>query len=179
MADRTWREATLRGALWVLLGGWFGAWCVFAFSMAPTAFGSLPPRSAGGVVGPVIASLHLFGGAAGIALALLARALGRGAWHQSLPLLMSVLCLVSHFGVTAEIDRVRDVAFGPDGDVEATARWWRLHGISMAIFTAVGLLSLVLAGLHAWSDAAGAEAPRALSTRSNPAKNRAESPKNA
>jgi len=179
MADRSWREAGLRGALWLLLGGWFGAWCVFAFSVAPTAFGSLPTPSAGTVVGPVIGTLHLFGGAAGIALALLARALGRGAWHQLLPLVMSVLCLVSHFGITAEIDRLRDMAFGPEGNVEATARWWQLHGISMLIFTAVGLLALVLAGLHAWSDTAGAEAPRTLPTRPNPAKNRAESPKNA
>lgn len=180
MADGgQWRSAGLRGGLWLLLGGWFGAWCLFAFSVAPTAFRVVPAQTAGGLVGPVITSLHLFGAGAGLALALLARGLGRGAWHQLLPLLAGGLCLYSELAVTAQIDRLRELAFGPGGDAAATSRFWQLHAISMGIYTVVGLLVLALAGLHAWSDASGAEAPRAGQTRPNPAKNRAESPKNA
>ena len=55
----------VRAALWLLLGGWLGAWCLFAFAVAPTAFRSLPAEAAGSVVGPVIAVLHLYGGVAG------------------------------------------------------------------------------------------------------------------
>lgn len=171
--------AALRGGLWLLLGGWLGAWFLFAFAVAPTAFRALPPAEAGGVVGPVIGALHLYGAFAGVALAVIARRLGRGHWHQILPLLAAGLCLASEFVLTPEIDRIRSLAFGPDATLEATARWWRLHGISMAIYTAVGVIALALSGLHAWSDAAGAEAPRAASIGPNPAKNRVESAKNA
>lgn len=173
------RAAALRGGLWLLLGGWLGAWFLFAFSVAPTAFRSLPPAEAGGVVGPVIGSLHLYGAFAGIALAGIARGLGRGRWHQILPLLAAALCLVSEFVLTPEIDRIRNLAFGPAATLEATAQWWRLHGISMAIYSAVGVIALILSGLHAWADAAGAEAPRAQPIGAKPAKNREESAKNA
>jgi Domain of unknown function (DUF4149) len=173
-----WKGAGLRGGLWLLLGGWLGAWWLFAFSVARTAFNVLPPETAGKLVGPVLDNLHLFGGVAGVALALLARALGRGFWHQTLPLVMAGLCLFSQFAVTSEIERLRDLAFGPAADAATLTRFWQLHGASMAIYTVVGLLALVLTGLHAWADASGAEAPR-LSQPPNPAKNRAESAKNA
>ena len=171
--------AALRGGLWLLLGGWLGAWFLFAFAVAPTAFRALPAAEAGSVVGPVIGVLHLCGAVTGIALAGIARGLGRGRWHQILPLLAALLCLASEFVLTPEIDRIRALAFGPDASLEATARWWRLHGISMAIYAAVGVIVLILAGLHAWSDAAGAEAPRAAPIGPNPAKNRQESARNA
>jgi disulfide bond formation protein DsbB len=173
------RAAALSGGLWLLLGGWVGAWFLFAFAVAPAAFQVLPAADAGGVVGPVIGALHVYGAIAGIALAWIARALGRGRWHQGLPLLMAGLCLVTEFVLTPQIDGLRDLAFGPEANLEATARWWRLHGISMALYTTVGVLALVLSGLHAWSDAAGAEAPRAGGVGPNPAKNRADSAKNA
>ncbi|MDJ0852304.1 MAG: DUF4149 domain-containing protein [Myxococcota bacterium] len=152
--------ALVRAALWVLLGGWLGAWCLFAFSVAPTAFRSLPSDAAGMVVGPVIAALHLYGSAAGVLLALLARALRRGPWQQVVPLVMAGLCLFSEFWVTAQIDAVRDAAFGPDANAEALQRFGRLHGLSMGLYTAVGLLAFVLTGLHAHSDAVVGEAPR-------------------
>jgi hypothetical protein len=174
-----WRSAGLRGGFWLLLGGWFGAWCLFAFVVAPTVFRVVPAQTAGGLVGPVISTLHLFGAAAGLALALLARGLGRGLWQQLLPLLAGGLCLYSELVVTAEIDRLRELAFGPGGDAAATTRFWQLHGVSMGIYSVVGVLLLVLVALHAWSDAGGAEAPRAGASLPNPAKNRAESPKNA
>jgi len=173
------RSAGLRGGLWLLLGGWLGAWFLFAFSVAPTAFQSLPTELAGSVVDPVIASLHFYGAAAGIVLFGIGRSLGRGLWHQLLPLLMAALCLGSELILTPQIDQLRALTFGPGATLEATARWWRLHGFSMAIYTTVGVLAMALVGLHAWSDAVGAEAPRDGPIGANPAKNRVESQKNA
>jgi hypothetical protein len=174
-----WKGAALRGALWLLLAGWFGAWSLFAFSVAPAAFRRLPPETAGQIVAPVIASLHLYGVAAGVALALLARALRRGALCTALPLLMAGICLFSHFWITAEIEKVRDLAFGPAASAAALERFWGLHGASMGAYTVVGLLALVLVGFHAWAEGGGAEAPRVLPTASNAAKNREEFAKNA
>jgi len=143
-----WKPSLLRAVLWLLLGAWLGTWFLFAFSVAPAAFGADPAEQAGQIVGPVIANLHLLGGAMGVALALLARALGHSLWCQALPLLMAALCLGSEFGITGEIDKVRDLAFGA-GTPEDAARFWRLHGISMGIYTAVGVLGIALAGLLA------------------------------
>jgi hypothetical protein len=162
------RPTALRAALWLLLGGWLGAWVLFAFGVAPTAFGSLPPEAAGAVVGPVLAGLHLYGGLAGLGLALLARALGRGAWMVALPVLAGALCLISHFGVTAGISGLRGLAFGPQGSTEAAERFWWLHGISMTLYTAVGILVILLVWLHARADtgaAASVETPGAATAR--------------
>jgi hypothetical protein len=143
----------LRSALWLLLGGWLGAWALFAIVVAPTAFRALPSTElAGAVVGPVLAALHLYGAGAGIALALIARALGRAAMLWVLPLLMSALCLVSHFGVTARIAELSDLAFGPAGSPEAAAHFALLHRVSELLFGTVGMAALALLGLHARAD---------------------------
>ena len=63
------RRLWLRTALWVVLGWWIGGWALFAFVVARTAFRVLPSTQvAGQLVGPVLAALHLYGAAAGIAL---------------------------------------------------------------------------------------------------------------
>lgn len=147
-----WTSASLRAGLWLLLGGWLGAWTLFAFGVAPVAFRSLPAETAGRIVGPVLTALHLYGAGAGVVLALLAAAMRRSRWLVVIPLIMGALCLISQFGVTAAIDRTRELAFGPAGGVEDAARFWRLHGLSMGIYTAVGLLALLLLGLHARAD---------------------------
>jgi hypothetical protein len=48
----------------------------------------------------------------------------------------------------------------------------------MGIYTGVGILAIVLTGLHAHADATGVRAPR-LRIGANAAKNRTESPENA
>jgi len=149
-----WTQAALRAAHWLLLGGWLGSWSVFALTVAPTAFRVLPsPEIAGSLVSPVLAALHLYGAAAGLGLALLARPLGRGAALIVAPLLLSALCLFSHFGVSAQIAALGDVAFGPEGSTELAERFGRLHRLSMGIFGAVLLSTLGLVSAHAWSDA--------------------------
>jgi hypothetical protein len=144
----------LRGALWLLLGGWVGAWLLFGLVVAPAAFRVLPSTEvAGALIGPVLTALHLYGGAAGLALAALARALDRPAWLVALPIAMSATCLASHFGVTAAIAEIRDLAFGPGGSEEVAARFRALHRLSVGLFIAVGVAALALAALHAWADA--------------------------
>jgi hypothetical protein len=125
----------------------------FAFSVAPTAFRTLPStRIAGQLIGPVLATLHLYGAAAGVALAALAWVSARTGAFVWLPLAMSALCAVSHFGVTAEIESIRPLAFGPEGSPEFAARFQLLHRLSMGIYTVVGLAGFALVALHARAD---------------------------
>lgn len=125
---RGWADTAQRMVLWLLLGGWVGAWFLFGAVVAPTAFRALPSTQlAGAVVGPTLTALHLYGGVAGAALALLARGLGRSPWLTAVPLLLGALCLLSHFGLTAEIAAMREGAFGPHGDVDSAARFSTLR----------------------------------------------------
>jgi hypothetical protein len=57
--------------------------------------------------------------------------------------------LVSQFGVTAAIERLRPLAFGASPDAAALASFGSLHRASVVIFGAVGLAALLLAWLHA------------------------------
>ena len=146
--------ALLRTVLWILLGGWVGSWLLFALVVAPTAFRVLPsPEAAGSLVGPVLDALHLYGAAAGLALAALALALRRGPVRVALPLLMSAACLYSQFGVSAELAEIRHLAFGPQGSEAVAARFNALHRLSMEIYSGVLVAALALVGLHAISDA--------------------------
>jgi hypothetical protein len=147
-------ETASRTALWLLLGGWVGSWALFGLVVAPTAFRILPSTQiAGQLVGPVLTALHLYGGLAGVALALLARGLGRRPLLVALPLLMGALCLASHFGISLRLDEIRDLAFGPTGNSQAAGRFNLLHQVSLGIYVAVGLMAVALTALHASADA--------------------------
>jgi hypothetical protein len=149
-----WAEIGLRSALWLLLGGWVGAWLLFGAVVAPTLFRLLPsPALAGSIVNPVLATLHLSAGAAGLVLALLTLALGRPTWLAVPPLLLGALCLASHFGVSAEISRLSEVSFGSEGSLELATRFALLHRVSVGTFVLVGVGVLALVPLHAWADA--------------------------
>ncbi len=143
------RNVVLRCALWVVLGGWVGCWVFFGAVVAPSAFRVLPSTElAGRLVGPVLGALQVFGGVAGIALALLAWALGRGRTTVAIPALMAAVCLVSHFGISREIASIRDLAFGPEGNAEMAARFTWLHQLSVDLYIGVGIAALVLMALH-------------------------------
>ena len=145
----------LRGLSWLLLGGWIGAWVLFAFVIAPTAFRVLPSTQVAGLlIGPVLTTLHLYGVLAGVALAALAWGLSRTGVCLWLPLSMSALCLVSQYGVTSRIEEIRPLVFGPEGSQELAARFQLLHQLSMGIYTAVGLAAFLLLALHARADSA-------------------------
>jgi hypothetical protein len=147
-------RVVLRTALWLLLGGWVGSWGLFGMVVAPTAFRVLPSTEiAGTLVGPILTSLHLYGIAAGIGLGALGALLQRGPLRIALPLLLAAACAYSQFGVSAQIAEIRDGAFGPGGSVGDAARWNTLHQLSIGIYLVVSAGALVLAGLHAASDA--------------------------
>jgi len=144
----------VRTCLWLLLGGWFGSYLLFGAVIAPTAFSVLPSAQiAGTLVGPVLTKLHLFGAAAGIALAWLSHLVGRNRWLSLAPLLASALCLYSHFGLSVELAEIRGLTFGPEGSAEIAARFGHLHRISVGIFVGVGIGITGLIALHARADA--------------------------
>ncbi len=152
--DRVLGQTALRTCLWLLLGGWFGSYLLFGAVVAPTAFAVLPSTQlAGDLVGPVIMKLNLYGAFAGIALAVVSKALGRGNLLIALPVALSALCLYSHFGVSAELAEIRSVSFGPDATAESAARFSALHRISLAVFISVGVAVTALIGFHARDDA--------------------------
>lgn len=149
-----------RTALWLVLGGWMGSFAAFGLLVTPVVF-SQAPQAAGDVVGPVLTGLHLYGGAAGLVLALLAWWAGRGALLVAAPLLLGGVCLASHFGISTQIATLGDQAFGPAGSEALAARFNRLHRLSVALFVGVGIGTLGLVALHARADAreAGASGP--------------------
>jgi hypothetical protein len=149
------RAAAIRTALWLTLGGWVGSWALFALVIARLAFQVLPsPEIAGHLVRPVLNVLHWYGAAAGLALAGLAAALRRGRVLVAVPLVLALACLATQLGVTPRLEAIHDLAFGPDGNVEAAAQYRRFHGLSMAIFSAVLAGAIALVALHARCDAA-------------------------
>lgn len=147
-ATRT-RSIVLRSALWLILGGWVGSWALFALVIARVAFRVLPsPEAAGQLVSPVLAVLHGYGALAGVALAAVGWQLGRGRLLVALPLALALACLASELGVTPQLAALHDLAFGPGGSPEAAARYRQLHGLSMAIFSAVLIGTVALVVLH-------------------------------
>jgi hypothetical protein len=151
--SRTLGQTALRTCLWLLLGGWFGSYLLFGGVIAPTAFALLPSTElAGNLVGSVLTKLHIYGAFAGVALALISKALGRGSLLVAAPIALSALCLYSHFGVSAQLTEIRDLSFGPDGAAEVAAHFGALHRLSLAIFVGVGVAVTALIGFHARAD---------------------------
>jgi len=149
-------KLALRTSAWLILGTWTGAWVLFALVIAPTAFRVLPSsQAAGQLVGPVLESLHLYGIAAGVALAGLALVLRRGAWLTGIPLVLAALCGASEFGVTSAIDAIRPQAFGQDANPASAAQFARLHEVSRTLYSLVGAGLLALTVLQARADAPG------------------------
>ena len=157
MTDGDGMNLALRTSAWLILGTWTGAWVLFALVIAPTAFRVLPnSQTAGQLGGPVLESLHLYGIAAGVALAGLSLALRRGAWLTGIPLVLAALCGASEFGVTSAIDGIRPQAFGPDANAASAAHFARLHQMSRTLYSLVGAGLLALTFLQARADTPGA-----------------------
>ena len=145
-------SAALHVLLWLLLGTWLGGFALFPI-VAITAFRALPSSDAGLVVGPVLAALHLYGVAAGFAVAGLSHTIGRSARLWGLPLLLSALCCYSHFGVSSSIAEIRPEVFGHAGNEFASNRFNELHRTSMLIFYSVMGGVALLVGLNAHASA--------------------------
>jgi hypothetical protein len=143
----------LRTCLWLLLGGWFGSYLLLGAVIAPTAFTMLPSTDlAGKFMGSVLTKLHIYGASAGIALALVSKSLGRGPVLVTVPIVLSAICLYSHFGVSAQLAEIRILAFGPDGTADVATRFGELHRRSLSIFIGIGIAVTVLIGFHARAD---------------------------
>jgi hypothetical protein len=139
----------LRSVLWLTLGGWVGSWGLFALVIARLAFRVLPsPEVAGRLIAPTLDTLHWYGAIAGVALAVLAVALERGGLLVAMPLALTAGCLASQLGVTPRMEALHDLAFGPTGNADAAAQYRHLHGLSMAIFSAVLTGAIGLVVLH-------------------------------
>jgi hypothetical protein len=145
---RTSSRPLLRSLLWTLLGAWLGAMALFGAVLARVVFEVVPSlETAGLLVGRVLGPLQLGGAVAGVALSALGGALGRRRIAVVLPLLLSAVCLVNHFGVSPAVAAIHleDPSAGPG----AAARFAMLHRLSVGLFslTVVGVLGL--AALHA------------------------------
>lgn len=146
----------LRSIAMLVAGGWFGAMVLFAFVVAPTAFGVLPGAElAGQLVGPVLRAIHLFGIGAGLVLAGVAAALGRPRWLIVAPLLLAGACAYSEFVVTAAMSGVLPHDAGGPTPEDHAARFAHLHRLSMVLFTAVGLGVAALVVGHVRADRGG------------------------
>ncbi|MCH2169431.1 hypothetical protein MK489_01495 [Myxococcota bacterium] len=149
----------LRSLLWLILALWFGSFVAFP-ALAVLAFRILPSTEvAGTLVSPVLMALHLYGFVAGLLVAGLGRALGRGRILWLGPLVLSAVCLYSELAVTGEMAKIRDQVFGAQGNLEAATRFNALHQFSMILFTCVALGTGVLVLLHARADALLARPP--------------------
>lgn len=138
-----------RGVLWLVLGGWIGAGTWFALVVARAVFRLLPTSEAAGrLVDAVYTPLQLYGMGAGILLAALTLALGRSRWLAVHAAVLSSLCFISHFGITARMDELRDRAFGTSPEAAASREFLGLHGWSMGLHAAVLLGAIALVFLH-------------------------------
>jgi hypothetical protein len=130
-----------------VLGAWFGAQALFGL-LALSAFeAGVGPELAARVVARVLGPLELGGAAAGLALALMGGALRRGRVAVGLPLLLAVLCLTSHFGVSPALAEIR--LGSPDSPADAGLRFAQLHRLSVGLYLAAVAGVLALGLLHA------------------------------
>jgi len=143
-------RAILRTLRWLALAGWFGSWALFAFGVAPLAFRVLPSgQVAGELVSPLLRILHLYGLAAGLALAAIARA-RRDRWpFVAIPAVLALLAGFSEFGITHAIAGMRPSTFGPATPPDAAARFALLHQASRVVFGVVLAGTAGLIAMHA------------------------------
>jgi hypothetical protein len=152
----------LRCALWLVLGGWIGAMLFFSAVVAPAAFAILPSADlAGRLVARSLRVLHLGGAVSGVALAVLARILGRRRTSIWLPALLAGVCLLSHFGVSAALAELRATG-SLDSDAALRARFAALHGVSVLLFALTLSGAFALLVLHVRADAGAAPARKNL-----------------
>ena len=151
----------LRTLRWLLLGGWFGSWALFAFAVAPIAFRVLPSGlEAGRLVSPLLRALHLYGLVAGTALFAIAIAQGERRMLAWTAAVLAALCAFTEFGITAAIGGMRPSTFGPATPAGAAERFAHLHQASRVIFGVVLAGSAALIAMYAREDVARRDATK-------------------
>jgi len=145
-------KAVLRTSLWLAMGTWIGSWAFFAFVVSRITFQVLPGDVAGDLAAALLAILHFGGAGAALIAAAAAVALGRRGLVIGLPVLLAVLCLVSEVWLSPEVAAVRPSTLGENGTVETQLRFQTLHRLSLGLFLAIHLASLILVALYARLD---------------------------
>lgn len=143
-------EAALRGTLWLALGSWIGAWGFFAFVVSRLAFKVLPGNVAGDLAGSLLHVLHLGGAMAALVTAASLAALGRRGFVVALPVILGLVSLTSELGLSPEIAMLRPSTLGAASTEATQSRFRLLHGLSLGLFMAVHLASVVLLGWVTW-----------------------------
>lgn len=145
-------QTVLRAALWLALGGWVGSWAFFAFVVSRLAFQVLPGDVAGDLAGDLLTILHGLGAAAGLVVAAAGAGLGRRGLVVGLPVVLALVCLASEWWISPEVAAVRPSALGPNNTAETQARFGTLHALSLGVFLAVHVATIVLVWLEARLD---------------------------
>jgi len=146
-------QTIFRTALWLSLGGWVGSWEFFALIVSRVAFQVLPGDIAGNLVGSLLTALHYGGAIAALVAAGSAAALGRKGWLVAVPLGLAHVCIFSELWISPEIAAVRPSAIGEASTVASSEHFSLLHRLSIGLFLAVHLASILLIGFHARLDA--------------------------
>jgi len=145
-------QTVLRTSLWLAMGTWVGSWAFFAFVVSRIAFQVLPGDVAGDLAGSLLAILHFGGAGAALVAAAAATALGRRGLVVGLPVVLALLCLASELWLSPEVAAVRPSALGADNTMETQQRFGILHRLSLGLFIAIHVASLILVGLYARLD---------------------------
>ena len=142
-------RTVLRTSLWLALGSWVGAWAFFAFVVSRIAFQVLPGDVAGDLAGALLSILHYAGAAAAFVVVGAGLGLGRRGWVVGLPLVLGLLCLGSEVFLSPEVAAVRPTQLGADNTALSQQRFRVLHAVSLGLFLAIHLASVVLVWGHA------------------------------
>ena len=136
----------------LLLVAFLGALALFATTVTPALFATLPPGSAARVVGRVLPVLDL----AGLLLGLLAVALGAtgrsGRAAVVLGAVLAALAAASLFVLTPEIARIREATGEPLSHLPPTdptrRRFGMLHALSTVLFGLQAVMAVALVALR-------------------------------
>lgn len=153
-------QTVLRGFLWLALGSWVGAWGFFAFVVSRIAFQVLPGDVAGDLAGSLLGILHFGGAGAAFVAAAAAAALGRRGLVVGLPVVLGLLCLGSEIWLSPEVAAVRPSTLGAASTMETQQRFQLVHRLSLGLFMAIHLASVVLLAFHARLDTRDLQAVR-------------------
>ena len=145
-------QAVARTALWLSLGVWIGSWAFFAFVVSPLAFRVLPGDVAGDLAGMLLVVLHWGGGGVALVAAAAAAALGRRGFFLALPIFLAMLCAGSELWLSPEVASLRPSTLAAAATEESSRRFALLHALSLGLFLAIHLASILLLVLHAWID---------------------------
>ena len=69
------------------------------------------------------------------------------------PIVLSLICLYSHFGLSAQMAEMRELSIGPGGNADFAAKFDLIHRISLALFVGMSAAITLLIVLNAKADA--------------------------